>query len=72
MDPWLNTPMIVIAILAVPALACRFGYWVSRVNKERSSIAEALDSLRKYGREEPRGIREELAEVRNDIKKIFL
>ena len=65
MADWINTPVIVIAVIAVGGLVFRFGYWMSGVNSDRSSLK---DSLKETAQE----TRKLLREIREDIKNIFL
>ena len=61
---WLNTPVIVIAIIAVAGLVFGVGKWVGSVNTDRNSLKD-------NAKEDRTSFRELAREIREDIKKIL-
>ena len=64
MAEWLNTPAIVIAILAILGLGWKAAYWASGVDKDRSALKENAEKDRS-------SFKDVVKEIRDDIKKIL-
>ena len=60
MENWINTPAIILVILAVGGLIFKSGQWIQRVNSDRKSFQAFMDE-----------IRSDIKEIRDDIKRIF-
>lgn len=64
MAEWLNSPTIVIAVLAAVGLIFGVGKWVGGVNSDRKGLKENADRDRSE-------LKDIIREIRDDIKRIF-
>ncbi len=86
MPEWFNTPLIIIAVLAVGRLLWSTATWKLGVDKDRKSAKIAADADRKAWEQradrdlaewkesveqERSALRDFMSEIRDDIKKIF-
>ena len=60
MEQWLNTPVIVIVVLAMMGGAVRLGRWMGEVNTDRTNFKEFM-----------REIRDDIKDIRQEISRIF-
>ncbi len=70
MSTWLDTPLIVVAALAVISALITVGVWVGRVNSDRKNI-KGISKWRGQVDSDRSNFGEFMREIRDDIKRIF-
>lgn len=61
MPDWLNTPVIVIAVLAVCTVLVKIGMWVGGVNSDRRTFDSFIDE-----------VKTDIKEIKNNITRIII
>ena len=76
MAEWLNTPVIVLAVLAVLGIGYKVVYWIASLDTDRKALKENAEKDRAEFKEKSDRDRSEILglvrEIREDIKKIVL
>ena len=76
MAEWLNTPVIVLAVLAVLGIGYKVVYWIASLDTDRKALKENAEKDSAEFKEKSDRERSEILglvrEIREDIKKIFL
>ena len=61
MPDWLNTPVIVVAILAASTVLVKIGIWVGGVNRDRKSFVSFVEE-----------IKTDIKEIKNNLTRILI
>ena len=47
MDEWLNSPVVIVAVLSAIGVLIGIGRWVSKVDSDRSKFGKSMEEIRK-------------------------